>query len=161
MQREVYLVNWEKQQSHIEIFDDLLVFTSSYPRYSLDTLSKTLAFGITVFEDEDVCIEKKTVLSSPKPDFPRMFFWDFNYDSIDWKGNSATVIQRMIERGTSAEHWPELIRYYGKETIVNALKDTITYLPEESIHEASLYFKINKEDMLCYKRKQSQPVHWL
>lgn len=160
MKKEVYLVNWKKEKNHIEIFDDLLVFTSSYPRYDLDILSKTFAFGIIVFEDEDVLIKKKTIVPYPKPDFPPMFFWDFNYDRIDWKENSTTVIQRIIERGTSGEHWPELIRYYGRDTIVDALKNTITYLPEESMHEASLYFKINKEDMLCYKRKLSQPIHW-
>lgn len=39
MRKEIYLVNWKKQKNHIEIFDDLMVFTSSYPGYSLDTLS--------------------------------------------------------------------------------------------------------------------------
>jgi len=159
-QKEVYLVNWKKQKNHIEIFDDLLVFVASYPRYNLDVLSKALAFGSTVFEDEDVRIEKKAIVSSPKPDFPRMFFWDFNYDLTNWKESSTTIIQRIIERGTVAEHWQELVRYYGKKTIINELKETITYLPDDSINEASLYFKINKEDMLCYKRKQSQTIHW-
>jgi hypothetical protein len=39
---------------------------------SLDTLSKALAFGATVFEDDDVLIQKKVIVLYPKPDFPHV-----------------------------------------------------------------------------------------
>ncbi|ANH83820.1 hypothetical protein A8C56_09570 [Niabella ginsenosidivorans] len=89
-----------------------------------------------------------------------MFFWEFNYDRIDWMANASTVIQRVLERG-SAKHWDELVRYYSKDTIINFLKERITFLPDECIDEASLFFNLNKEDMLCYKRKLSQKIPWL
>ena len=156
----VYLVNWKTQKNHVEIFDNLNVFAASYPKYDLSVLNDALAFGKTVFENEDVRIEKKAVVSDAKPGFPRMFFRDFNYDLIDWHGSFVTVIQRILERG-STEHWTELVRFYGKETIIDALKEKITFLPDECIEEASLFFNLNKEDMLCYKRKQSQKIPWL
>ncbi|MBZ4191550.1 DUF6922 domain-containing protein [Niabella beijingensis] len=158
--KEVYLVRWKQQKNHVEIFDSLEVFAASYPRYDLSVLTDALAFGKTVFEDEAVYIEKKAIVSAPKPDFPRMFFWEFNYDRIDWMANASTVIQRVLERG-SAKHWDELVRYYSKDTIINFLKERITFLPDECIDEASLFFNLNKEDMLCYKRKLSQKIPWL
>jgi len=158
--KEVYLVRWKQQKNHIEIFDTLDTFAASYPGYDLPVLKCALAFGNTVFEDDDVYIEKKAIVSAPKPNFPRRFFWEFNYDKIDWQANADTIIQRILERGSST-HWQELIRYYGKENIVTSLKESIAFLPDECIDEASLFFNINKEDMLCYKRKQLQQIPWL
>ncbi len=155
----VYLVHWKKQQGRIELFYDLAIFVKSYSRYSLPEISEVLASGIAIFEDEDVRIENKVVITAPKPSFPPMFFWDLNYDRIDWIGSISTVIQRILERGMP-EHWAELQRFYGQQTIITALRETITYLPDECIDEASLYFNIKKEEMLCFKRKQSQPKLW-
>lgn len=156
----VYLVNWKQEQNHVEIFSGLEVFAASYPRYDLQVLKDAFAFGRTVFEDEAVHITKKWITGEPKPDFPPVFFWDFQYDTIDWRANFRTVIQRVLERGFEND-WKELARYYGKDTIINTLKEYITFLPDECIDEASLFFNLNKEDMLCYKRKLSQTVPWL
>lgn len=158
-QQEVYLVNWKHEREDIEIFNSLVVFAESYPRYDLELLQEALAFGKTVFENEEVRIEKKAVVSSPKPDFLRPFFWDCNYDKIDWQQVYVFVMQRILERGNEQD-WQELIRYYGIDKITHALKHEITYLPDERIKEASVYFKLNMEDLLCYIRKQSMPKHW-
>ncbi|WP_198666964.1 DUF6922 domain-containing protein [Taibaiella helva] len=155
----IYFVTWKKQKRHVEFFYDLNVFVESYPRYVLSKISQELASGIAVFEDEDVRIEEREIVTAPKPDFAPMFFWDLRYDKIDWAGSSTTVIQRILERGMP-EHWNELKRFYGEETIIIALKEKITYLPDECIDEASLFFNLKKEEMLCYRRKQSQPKLW-
>ncbi len=152
--KEVLLVSWKKQKYHVEIFHSLSVFSLSYPRYPYTDLNKLFAFGNTIYEDDDVYIEKKTVVVSPKPDFPRVFFWDFNYDKIHWKANANTIIQRILERGMIT-HWQELERFYGKPCILQSLKESVTWLPDESIEGASTYFNLKKEEMLCYKRKQS------
>jgi len=159
-QKEVLLVSWKKQRGHVEIFDTLEVFILSYPRYGTVELNQALAYGNAFFEDDDVHIERKAVIVRQKPDFPRAFFWDFNYDKINWNANADTVIQRVLERG-NVTHRQELERFYGRPSIVQALKDKITYLPDEVIDEASSFFNLKKEEMLCYKRKQSQPIHWL
>jgi hypothetical protein len=95
-----------------------------------------------------------------KPDFSPKWFWDFDYNKIDWQVSYKTVIGRIIERGNEKE-WTGLIRFYGKDTVLNALKNEIVYLPEYAIDEASKYFLIPKEDMLCYTRRQSRPAHWI
>jgi len=156
----VYLVSWKSQDGHVELFYDLEVFFASYPRYSQPEVSKALTSGVAAFEDDELRIEKKAIIIVPKPDFPPMFFWDLKYDKIDWVASFATVIQRILERGMP-EHWQELKRFYGYETIIIALKEIITYPPDTCIDEASSFFKLKKEEMLCFKRKQSQPKLWL
>ena len=98
--------------------------------------------------------------SKERPNFSAKWFWDFDYNQIDWQASYKTVIARIIERGSGKE-WTELIRFYGKEAILNALKNDIAYLPDYAIDEVSTYFPIQKEEMLCYIRKQSKPQHWI
>ena len=95
-----------------------------------------------------------------KPPFASDWFWDFDYNKMDWQASYKTVIARIIERGGEQE-WEELIQFYGREKVMNALRNEITYLPDYAIDEASYYFSIPKEQMLCYIRKQSKPRHWI
>lgn len=95
-----------------------------------------------------------------KPSFEPKWFWDFDYDKIDWQASYKTVIARMIERGGEKE-WQELIRFYGRDFVINTLKNEIPFLPDYAIQEASLYFSIPKEQMLCYIRKQSNQGRWI
>jgi len=98
--------------------------------------------------------------SNNKPDFAPKWFWDFDYEKINWQASYKTIVARIIERGSERE-WTELIRFYGRDKVLNALKNEIVYLPDYAIEEVSEYFKIPKEDMLYYTRKQSRPVHWI
>jgi hypothetical protein len=102
----------------------------------------------------------KSVDLKEKPAFAPKWFWDFDYNQIDWQGSYKTIIARIIERGNEKE-WIELIRFYGAEKVLHALKKEITYLPDHSLEEASKYFSIPKKEMLCYVRRQSRPVHWI
>ncbi|MBS1532580.1 MAG: hypothetical protein JSU01_19910 [Bacteroidetes bacterium] len=95
-----------------------------------------------------------------KPILANKYFWDFDVDQIDWQASYKTIIARIVERGGENE-WNELVRFYGRETIVNTLKMEINFLPDFAITAASQYFQIDKEDMLCYIRKQSNPPTWI
>ena len=95
-----------------------------------------------------------------KPDFARKWFWDLDYEKIDWQASYKTVIARIIERGKE-QQWQELVRFYGLQKVVDTLKNEIVFLPDYSIEEACTYFPIKKEEMLCYTKKQSRPAHWL
>lgn len=159
LKKEVFLVTWKNQKNHLEIFEDMEVFCASYPHFDLDELTEAFSFSKTVFEQEEVRIEKKAVNRQAKPDLPRMFFWEFNYDLIDWQNSRAMVVQRILERGMR-EHWKELVRFYGISNIINSLKEEITYLPDECIEETSSFYSLKKEEMLCYKKKLSQPKLW-
>jgi len=95
-----------------------------------------------------------------KPDFARKWFWDLDYDKIDWQASYKTVIARIVERGKE-EQWQELVRFYGLQKVIDTLKNEIVFLPDYAIEESCTYFPIKKEEMLCYTKKQSRPAHWL
>jgi hypothetical protein len=95
-----------------------------------------------------------------KPDLPKRLFWDWNYDKIDWQKHYLAVIDRVIERG-SKEEWNEVVHFYGESRVNNALKKEIKYLPDYIIDDVCGYFKLKKEELACYARKQSRPGHWI
>lgn len=60
---------------------------------------------------------------SSKPDltrFRKTLFWDTTFDRIDFTAHSRYVINRVFERGTEEEIL-EIIRFYGRETIMENL----------------------------------------
>lgn len=95
-----------------------------------------------------------------KPNLEKGLFWDWKFDDIDWQNSYRSVIERVLERGTKQE-WEEIIRFYSKEKIVSILKEEIKFLPDYIIDEVSTYFKIRKEEMACYVRKQLRKGQWI
>ena len=95
-----------------------------------------------------------------KPNLDKMLFWDWRYDEIDWQKTYRSVIERVLERGTK-EDVNEIIRFYGKPKIVNALRNEIKFLPDYAIQDVARYFDIKKEELACYIRKQSRQGHWI
>jgi hypothetical protein len=95
-----------------------------------------------------------------KPDLPRRLFWEFRFDEIEWREEYRTVIARVIERGTP-EHWMEIIRYYGESFVINAVKNEIVFLADYAIEDVCAYFSLRPEELLCYRRRQSKPGHWI
>jgi hypothetical protein len=99
-------------------------------------------------------------MENAKPNLPKRLFWEFKYEDIDWHKEYAAVIERVIERGTESE-WSQLINFYGKDKVVNTLKNETNYLPDEIIDDVCKYFSLSKTQLKCYTRKQSLPRHWI
>lgn len=59
----------------------------------------------------------------------RSLFWDTDMNSIDWERQFKAVIQRVFERGNEDER-KEIIRFYGKEKIESAIKDSLLRRPQ-------------------------------
>lgn len=95
-----------------------------------------------------------------RPALAPKWFWDFDYSKIDWQASYRTIIARIVERGSEKE-WQEIVRFYGRDKVLNTLKNEITFLPDYAIDEISKYFGIDKMEMLCYTKKQSNPGHWI
>ena len=95
-----------------------------------------------------------------KPNLPRRLFWEFNYDVMDWKAMFRTVIQRVLDRGNEAE-LAEAIRFYGKDTVIDVLKNAPIYLMDHSIERACKFFHFKPEELHCYHRKRERGGHWL
>ena len=71
----------------------------------------------------DIEEEKRKLSAEYRPDltkFRSAIFWDTTLDRIDFAAHSHYVINRIFERGND-EEITEIIRFYGKETILNTI----------------------------------------
>jgi hypothetical protein len=91
---------------------------------------------------------------------PKRYFWEFNYDRIDWDKEGVAIIQRVLERGTPGDY-EELVKYYGRRKILHSLKKKINYLRADVMEVVSAYFKIDITQLRCYTLKQSRQGHWI
>ncbi|OFV10627.1 hypothetical protein HMPREF3127_21145 [Sphingobacterium sp. HMSC13C05] len=94
-----------------------------------------------------------------RPDLPKVLFWDFDFDRLDWHRSYRTIIERVLDKGSPSE-WEEMIRFYGRENVIEALKKNITYLSDMTMEAVCKYFQLSKEMLKCYTKKQSGQGHW-
>ena len=95
-----------------------------------------------------------------KPDLPKWLFWDVYFETLDWQLAYRSVIQRIIDRGNDRD-WEELIRYYGRDKVIQVLKSEVNYLMDHSIERACAFFNVKPEELRCYMRKQSKKGLWI
>ncbi|ANF53272.1 hypothetical protein A0O34_21805 [Chryseobacterium glaciei] len=94
------------------------------------------------------------------PNLHPKFFWDFRFDEIEWEAYKM-VIGRIVERG-GQEEIEEIIRFYGREKVVTAIRDEIYFLPNYAIDRALKFFpELKKEEMYCYLNRKDKPYHWI
>lgn len=99
--------------------------------------------------------------NTPVPDFESSFFWDTDVDKLDWQKAYKAVIARIIERGGQQEI-DELVRFYGYEKVIKAVRDEIYFLPNYAIDRAVKFFpELKKEEMYCYLNRKDKPYHWI
>lgn len=95
------------------------------------------------------------------PNLDPKFFWEYDFDEMDWEEAYKMVIGRIIERGSQQEA-DELVRFYGYERVIKALRDEIYFLPNYGIDSAIEFFpELKKEEMYCYLNRLGKPYHWL
>lgn len=45
--------------------------------------------------------------------------------------------------------------------LCDALKNEIVFLADYAIKDVCTYFQLREEELLCFRRKQSRPGHWI
>ena len=85
-------------------------------------------------------------------------FWEWKISAIDWQKHADAVIQRVLEWG-NAEEWEELVRFYGRTKIINALKKRIAWFSEQVMNDICTYFKLDAKELRCYEVRQSSQGH--
>lgn len=99
--------------------------------------------------------------NTSKPDLHPKFFWDTDIDTIDWQKMYLAVISRIIERG-GQKQIDEIVRFYGREKVIKAIKDEIYFLPNYAIEDALTFFpELKKEELFCYINRKDKPYHWI
>lgn len=95
------------------------------------------------------------------PNIHPRFFWDTNFSLLDWEAAYVPIISRIIERGGQNEI-DEIIKYYGREEVVNTIRNEIHFLPNYAIARAIYFFsELKKEEMHCYLNRNGKPYHWI
>ena len=95
------------------------------------------------------------------PNLHPKFFWEFRFDEINWLEAYQMVIGRIVERG-SQDEIDEIIRFYGHEKVIKAIRDEIYFLPDYAIEDALKFFpELKKEEMYCYLNRKDKPYHWI
>lgn len=125
------------------------------------TLNNYLSKKKIPFENDEIKIERQPLLNNVKrPNLPRVLFWDLDFDKIDWKRSYRMVMERVLDKGNTAE-WEEMIRFYGKVNVITALKNDITYLSDMTTDAVCTYFQLSKQELKCYLKKQLNKGHWI
>lgn len=82
----------------------------------------------------------------------KRFFWDVDYEKINYDKNPGWIIVRIFERGDIADI-KKLRRYYGdrliREVIVKA-----KYIEIETLQYLSAIYQIPKHKFRCYSNIQ-------
>lgn len=95
------------------------------------------------------------------PNLDPKYFWEYDFDTMDWQEAYKMVIGRIVERG-SQEDADELVRFYGHDKVIKALRDEIYFLPNCGIDSAIEFFpELKKEEMCCYLNRLGKPYDWL
>src|SRR5688572_6852420 len=104
---------------------------------------------------------KKAKKHKEIPNLYPNFFWEFIFDKINWERSYKMVIARIIERGGQDEI-DEIVRFYGREKVITAVRDEIYFLPNYAIDRALKFFpELKKEEMYCYLNRKDKPYHWI
>jgi hypothetical protein len=84
-------------------------------------------------------------------------FWDVKHRSIDALSSKTLIIERVLTRG-NLDEFKQLIRFYSTQELINSVLKT-GYLDDKTLNFIGKYLNLPKQDFLCYKKKQSNPVH--
>ncbi len=84
--------------------------------------------------------------------------WEFDLEKFDWQKMRNEVVQRVLERGRMDDFYA-ILNLYGVEGVKAALRE-IPYMNDKDMNFACVAFDLRKEELKCYTRKQSMPLHW-
>lgn len=94
------------------------------------------------------------------PNFLEKYFWEIDFDKLDFKKRPEYVILRLLEYGdTKALRW--LFKNISKKKIKEVIKKRRS-LSTRSLYFWSSLFNISKEKILCLKKsyQKMQKSHW-
>ena len=103
---------------------------------------------------------KKKATKQERPNINTAWWWDWDYEKMNFRKAHIAVITRIIERGNK-DDYVEMIRFYGIDQILHDLKHEIWFLTDRAIEKACNYFSLQKEEIKCYTFKQSRQIYWL
>lgn len=90
--------------------------------------------------------------------FRPSLLWDYDMSAFDWQAMRNVVVQRVLERGRKDDYYAAL-NMYGIDGVREALRN-VPYMNAKDMNFACHAFNLKKEDLKCYKLKQSRLQHF-
>lgn len=86
--------------------------------------------------------------------------WEFDIPASDFYSPDMRneIVGRVVERGCM-DDWYAILNMYGVETVVEEIK-ALAYLNDKDMNFVCTVFKIPKEKMKCYLKRQLHQAHW-
>jgi len=94
-----------------------------------------------------------------KPDLPKYFFGDIDYDVLDFEISIHQVLQRVFSIG-AVKNIETIQKYYGLDLIKSELLN-VRYLDDQTLNFCSFLYQMPKDQFRCYKLKQLNPNYTL
>lgn len=85
-------------------------------------------------------------------------FWDIDPEKIDENTNKRLIIERVLNLG-DIDEFLSLVHFYDRKILLNEIAK-IAYLDPKTLNFVVSYFGMNKKDLKCFTKKQSQQIHW-
>jgi len=162
LNKSVIVVHWKRfAGTDIDVFSSLKAFCDSYPIYKYHILNNYLSKKKVPFENDEIKVERQPLIKKViRPNLPKVLFWDFEYDKLDWNRSYKTIMERVLDKGSERD-WEEMIRFYGWENVIKALKEDIAYLSDMTMKAVCDYFQLSEEQLRCSTKKQLNQGHWI
>ena len=84
--------------------------------------------------------------------------WEYDLSAFDWQTMRDVVVQRVLGRGRRDDYYA-MLNMYGLDGVREALRN-VPYMNDKDMNFACHTFNLKKEDLKCYKRKQSRQQHF-
>jgi len=85
-------------------------------------------------------------------------FWDMDADTLDERIHQRYIVRQVIMFGTLDE-FRTILSYYGLDAIRESIKKA-GYLDPKTFSFVTTILDIDKNEMLCYTKKQLRLAHW-
>lgn len=91
-----------------------------------------------------------------EPKINSSLLWEYDLENFDWQYMRDTVVQRVIERGWNNDFYAIFNLYGGIDGVRDIIKNEVKILSDKEIAFVCSIFKLKKEELKCYIRKQSR-----
>ena len=99
-------------------------------------------------------------MDKKNPPFLKKYFWDVDYEKIDFSGRKVMIIKRIMEYGDSeAVSW--MLENFSKEDMKEVLAGS-RGLTKKSANYWAVFLEVDKEKVICLRRssRPEQKASW-
>jgi hypothetical protein len=86
-------------------------------------------------------------------------FWDVDFETLEIEKHKRLIIERVLTLGNLDEFF-FITKTYTTDTLKETIK-TIGYLDPKTMSFVISHFKLKKNQLKCYTKKQSAAQHWI